>query len=46
MKRQGRYEVLNSDKLTVNSRYALVFDTVYGMVMKVEILDFGDEQNG
>ena len=43
MKKIKRYEVLNSDKLTVNSKDALIFDTVYGIVLKVEILDVSDE---
>ena len=39
MKKIGRYEVLNSDKLTVKSKYVLIFDTVYGIVFKEEIMD-------
>jgi len=45
MKKIGRYEVLNSDKLTPKSKYVLIFDTVYGIVFKDAILDFGDEQD-
>ena len=44
MKRIGRYEVLNSDKLTTSSKDVLIFDTVWGIVMKVEIMDLVDEQ--
>jgi len=44
MKKIGRYEVLNSDKLTTSSKDVLIFDTVYGIVFKEEIMDLVDEQ--
>ena len=44
MKKLGRYEVLNSDKLTTSSKDVLIFDTVYGIVFKEEIMDLVDEQ--